>query len=87
MDPTIELVLGGNPVRFTSDGMVFIEDAIKALASEDEYEPACLWDRMKKDHPGILIHCGAYITKEGNSIQTVDIEGMDMIYRLLLEYI
>ena len=87
MNAPVELPLGDISVRFTSDGRVFIEDAIKALTSKKEYEPASVWKRMKKDHPGILIHCDSYITHEGESIQTADIEGMDIIYQLLPEYI
>ena len=87
MNIPVELPLGDISVRFTSDGRVFIEDAIKALTGEQEHEPALVWNRMKKDHPYILSHCGSYITKEGDSIQTVDTEGMDKIFMLLLEYI
>lgn len=87
MNAPIEMALGGNSIRFTSDGMIFIEDAIKALTNEQEPEPASVWNRMKNDHPDILVHCSFYITNEGNRIQTIDIEGMDIIYRHLLEYI
>ena len=87
MNIPIELPLGDNSVRFTCDGSVFIEDAIKALTGEQAYEPASVWNRMKKDHPGILTHCESFITEEGDSIQTVNIEGMDMISQLHLEYI
>ena len=87
MNIPVELPLGDILVRFTSDGRVFIEDAIKALTSEQAHEPVSVWNRMKKDHPGILSHCGSYTTKEGDSIQTVDTEGMDKIFMLLLEYI
>jgi hypothetical protein len=87
MNTPIELPLGDVPVRFTSDGWVFIEDAIKALTIEREYEPASVWNKMKNDHPDILAYCGSYTTKEGKKIQTIDIEGMDKIYQILLEYI
>jgi|PlaIllAssembly_1097288.scaffolds.fasta_scaffold1605679_1 hypothetical protein len=87
MNAPIELPLGDIPVRFTSDGWVFIEDAIKALTGELEDRPELVWKRVKKDHPDILNHCSSYVTKEGKKIQTIDIEGMDKIYLLLLEYI
>lgn len=87
MNTHIELPLGNDSVRFTSDGWVFIEDAIKALTGEQKYESTSVWNRVKKDHPDILTHCGSFITKEGKTIQTVDIDGMDKIYLILLEYI
>jgi hypothetical protein len=87
MNAHIELPLGDNSVRFTSDGWVFIEDAIKALTGELVDGSESVWKRVKNDHPDILKHCSSYITKEGKKIQTINIEGMDMIYLLLLEYI
>ncbi len=87
MNKPIKLPLGENSVRFTSDGWVFIEDAIKALAGGLVDGSESVWKRVKKDHPDILNHCSSYITKEGKKIQTINIEGMDMIYMLLLEYL
>ena len=86
MSDSIEFELGEDSVRFTSDGMIFIEDAIKALIREYEENTETVWERMKKDHPGILNHCGSYVTKEGNLIQTADIEGLDKIFHLLPGY-
>jgi len=87
MDTPVELPFGSNSVRFTSDGRIFIEDAIRVLTDEKEYDPASVWDRMKKDHPNILIYCAPFITKEGVSMQTVDLEGMDVVFPLLLDYL
>lgn len=87
MNTPIELPLGNDSVRFTYDGRVFIEDAIKALTGEYKQEPALVWNKIKKDHPTVLTYCSSYITREGKKIQTIDIEGMDKIYQILLEYI
>ena len=86
MSGSIELDFGKSSVRFTPDGMIFIEDAIKALISSQEERPSAVWEKMKEDHPAILNHCGSYITNNGDFIQTVDIEGLDKIFLLLTEY-
>ena len=86
MSESIELAFGKSSVRFTPDGMIFIEDAITALISSQEERPSAVWEKMKEDHPGILNHCGSFITGDGDLIQTVDIEGLDKIFLLLTEY-
>ena len=82
MSSPIKLMLGNDSVRFTPDGMIFIEDAIKALISEND----TVWKRMQKDHPGILDHCDSFVSNNGDLIQTIDIDGLDEIFRLLPEY-
>jgi len=86
MSVPIELALGDNSVRFTTNGMIFIEDAIEALLRTDDLGPSMVWKKIKEDHPDILDHCDSYSTKEGDLIQTVDMEGLDKIFRFLPEY-
>ena len=86
MSGAIELTLGDDSFRFTSDGMVFIDDVIKALVSDQDEVTADVWKKMKEDHPGILDHCGSYATADGKSVQIIDIEGFDKIFQLLPEY-
>ena len=86
MSESIELTLGDDSFRFTSDGMVFIDDVIKALVSNQEKDTAAVWKRIKEDHPGILDHCGSHATPDGKLVQIIDIEGFDKIFQLLPEY-
>lgn len=86
MSGSIKLMLGDDSIRFTPDGMVFIEDAIKVLISENDTGTIFVWKKMQKDHPGILDHCGSYVSNSGDLIQTIDIDGLDEIFRLLPEY-
>lgn len=86
MSKSIEFTLGDSLVRFTYDGMIFIEDAIKALISNQEEKPSAVWDRLKTDHPGILDHCSSYATEEGELFKTIDMEGLDKIFYLLPGY-
>jgi len=86
MSGSIEFALGDSSVRFTYDGMIFIEDAIKALISNGEELPSAVWEKLKKDHPGILEHCSSFATEDGELIKTIDIEGLDKIFILLPEY-
>lgn len=84
---SIELSFGGSSVRFTSDGLIFIEDAIKALSGVPDKKPDAVWEKMKTDYPDILIHCSEYLTKEGLLIPIINLEGLDEIFKLLPEYI
>ena len=86
MSGSIKLMLGDDSIRFTPDGMVFIEDAIKVLISENDTGIIFVWKRMQKDHPGILDHCDSFVSNNGDLIQTIDIDGLDEIFRLLPEY-
>lgn len=86
MSGPIELAMGDTSVRFTSDGMIFIEDAIKALINDRDDRPSVVWNKLKEDHPGILDHCDSYATADGRLVQIIDIEGLDKIFLLLLEY-
>ena len=83
----IELTFGDESVRFTPDGMIFIEDAIRALSGVPDRIPDAVWKKMKSDYPGILTHCSEYLTNEGSLIPTIDLEGLDEIFKLLPEYI
>jgi hypothetical protein len=86
MTDAIELTLGDDSFRFTSEGMIFVDDLIKALLTNQSENTAAVWKRMKEDHPGILEHCGSYATADGKLVQIIDIEGFDKFFQLLPEY-
>lgn len=86
MSKPVKFDVEGDPVRFTSDGMIFIEDAIKTLLGPNQKRPSLVWEKIKKDHPDILKHCDSYQTKEGRLLQTVDMEGINKLFILLPEY-
>jgi hypothetical protein len=86
MNIPIEVELGEDSVRFTYDGMIFIEDAIKALMEEEDDKGSDVWKKMKEEHPGILDYCGSHVTNEGDLIQTIDIEGLEKLFQLLPKY-
>ena len=86
MELPIKMNVGEKEVRFTPDGMIFINDAIRVLTREPVDNPERVWERMKDDYPGILAHCQEYITKEGSSFPTIDLDGLDEMFRLLPEY-
>lgn len=86
MSEAIELTLGDDSFRFTSDGMIFVDDLIKALVSTQDENTAAVWTKMKEDHPGILDHCGSYATADGKLVQIIDIEGFDKIFQMLPDY-
>ena len=87
MEISIELPIGDEFVRFTPDGMVFIEDAIKVLSGVPFRKSDAVWEKMKNDYPGILTHCSEYLTNEGFRTPITDLEGLDEIFKLLPEYI
>ena len=86
MTGAVELDFGKNSVRFTSDGMIFIEDAIEALADKPMQKPSAVWRKIETDHPGINDHCGSFATEDGELFKTIDIEGLDKMFLLLPEY-
>lgn len=86
MTGPIELTLGDNSVRFTYDGMIFIDDVIKTLTGDQNKNSAGVWNKIREDHPRILDHCSSYATEDGTLVQIIDIEGFDKIFQLLPEY-
>ncbi len=85
MEAPIKVEMGDETVRFTPDGMVFVQDAIDLFCPEEKSRS--IWEKIKKDHPGILIYCEDYNTPEGESILIVNSEGWDRIIDILPEYL
>ena len=85
MESPIKVDMGDETVRFTLDGMVFVQDAIDLFCPAGR--SVSIWEKMKKDHPGILTYCEDYNTPEGEIMLIVDSEGWDRIIDILPEYL
>ena len=85
MDTPIKVDVENDSVRFTSDGKVFVKDAIRLMISVDESD--AIWDSLKKDHPDILACCENYRIHNGETMPVVDIEGLDRILNVLPGYL
>lgn len=83
----IKVDMGDELVRFTLDGQVFVEDAIKLMNPEHEDESHLIWEKIKKDHPDVLDYCEDFRTLEGKIIPIVNTEGWEKILHLLPEYL
>jgi hypothetical protein len=44
-------------------------------------------DPVKKYHPEILDHCGAYSFQKGQPLPVVDNQGWDMLWPVLFDYV
>lgn len=86
-EKSIKIDMGGESVRFTPDGKVFVEDAIKLMTPEQEAEPHTIWEKIKIEHPDILDYCENYRTGEGEIIPIVNTDGWDKILNLLPGYL
>jgi hypothetical protein len=82
---TIKVKMGEETVRFTPEGKLFVEDAIRLM--NPEVESRDIWERMTNDHPDILDYCENYHTREENTLTIIDSEGLDRIISLLPEYL
>ena len=85
MENSITINMADEPVRFTTDGKVFVEDAIKMIISEDEFD--VIWDKIKKDHPDILEHCEDFTVQEGETMTITDTRGWGIIMNALQKYL
>ena len=85
MEKPIEVKMGDNLVRFSSDGKVFVIDAINLMIPDNESQN--VWKMIKKDYPAILALCEPYRTDKGESILIVNTEGLEKILSLLPEYL
>ena len=85
MGKSIDVDMGENSVRFSSDGKVFVMDAINLMIPDDESQG--VWKRIERDHPDVLVHCEPYLTDEGESMLIVNTEGWEKILNLLPEYL
>lgn len=82
----IKVKMGEKTVRFTPEGKLFVEDAIKLMSPEGESRS--IWERMTNDHPDILDHCEDYYpSQEEDNLPIIDSEGWDRIISLLPEYL
>jgi len=85
VEKPIKVNMGKKTVRFTSEGKLFVEDAIRLMSPEAESRD--IWERMTNDHPDILDYCEDYHTREENTLTIIDSEGLDRIISLLSEYL
>ena len=85
MEQNLVVNFDGDPVRFTPDGKVSVLDAIGALTHSKC--PGCVWDDVKKKYPEIVSHCGTYFFQSGKSLSVVDIEGWNMLWTVLVDYL
>lgn len=81
----IKVTMGEETVRFTPDGKLFVEDAIKLMSPEGESHD--IWERITNDHPDILDYCEDYPTLEEDTLPIIDSEGWDRIINLLPKYL
>ena len=81
----IKIKMGEETVRFTPEGKLFVEDAIRLMSPEGESHG--IWERMTNDHPDILDYCEDYPSQEEDNLPIIDSEGWDRIVNLLPEYL
>jgi hypothetical protein len=85
MENSITIDMADEPVRFTLDGKVFVEDAIRMIIPDDEFD--VLWERLKKDHPDVLDHCEDIPVHEGETMTITDTRGWGIIMNALQKYL
>ena len=78
------LNLDNNPIRFTPDGKVSVIDAIQAVSNSNR---ACsILERLKREHPDILLHCEDYSFQREAPTPVVTSDGWERIFILLPDY-
>lgn len=85
MHDYLSLNLGGDVVRFTPDGKVAVEDAIRALFGENH--PVTVWRHLKRHHPELDSHCQDYSFDDVTTGPVTDGDGWEIIEATLLDYV
>jgi len=85
MEQPLILNLESVPLRFTPDGKVSVVDAIRAVSNSKR--PYSLWEKLKAEHPEILIYCEDYSFQEEGPIPVIDSKGWERVWMLLPDYL
>ncbi len=85
MNAPLRLLLDNDPIRFTSEGKIFILDAISAVSQTDA--PRMLWERIKKKNPEIENHCAERPLSGGPGEPVCDSAGWELIQEYLFDYL
>ena len=85
MEQTIIVTLDSVPLRFNPDGKVSVIDAIRAVSSSKR--PYSLWEKLKAEHPEILMHCEDYSFQGKEPVPVIDSKGWEMVWMLLPDYL
>ncbi len=85
MNQNIVLNLNNESVKFTHDGKASVIDAIKMVSSAGD--APVIWERLRSEHPDIVIYCEEYAFGDAASSLVVDSEGRNKIWTLLLHYL
>ena len=81
----IKVNMGEETVRFTPDGKLFVDDAIRFMSPKGESHG--IWERLTNEHPDILDYCEDYSIHGDDTLPIIDSEGWDKIIYLLPEYL
>ena len=85
MEQPLILNLGSAPLRFTPDGKVSVVDAIRAVSNSKR--PYSLWEKLKAEHPNILMHCEDYSFQGKEPVPVIDSKGWEMVWMLLPDFL
>jgi hypothetical protein len=85
MEQALIINLDNETVRFTPDGRVSVIDVIRAVSNSNC--PWDIWERLRTEHPEILIHCEDYSFLREGPIPGMDSEGLGKIWMLLHNYL
>ena len=85
MQVPIKVKMGSESVRFTDDGKVFVNDALRLMTRESESHT--LWERVKKDHPSILEYCEDIPVSDDETTTITNTKGWGLIMNVLQQYL
>jgi len=85
MEQPFILNLDSVPLRFTSDGKVSVVDAIRAVSNSNR--PNSLWEKLKAEHPEILMHCEDYSFQGEEPVPVIDSKGWERVWMLLPDFL
>jgi hypothetical protein len=85
MEQTVTVSLDSVALRFTPDGKVSVIDAIRAVSSSNH--PQAIWEKLKAEHPEILLYCEDYSFQEEGPIPVIDSRGWERVWMLLPDYL